>query len=293
MTTATMTAEEAVLWLRAQHDRQDLVRACYFDDPLEQAAERFRQSEEWSATLRLLAQRLPGAVLDVGAGRGLASYAFARDHCTVTALEPDPSPIIGRGAIEALSRQAGVSIHTVAAWGESLPFADNQFDVVYGRAVLHHARDLPALCREVRRILRPGGLALWVREHVISRPEDLPAFLDAHALHALYGAEHAYQLAQYQSALRDAGLHLRRTIGPLENPVNYFPMSRTQVDQAVVAHFTQRLPAGKLGRVAARLGRRLWPLILALPGCRRLLTRYVSNRLDTPGRHYAFLAVKP
>src|SRR5262249_25538597 len=134
---SAMTWEEAVLWLRSQADQQELVRHCYYDDPLEEAAERFRRSEEWAATRRLLSERWPGKVLDLGAGRGIASFAFAHDGCEVTALEPDASEVVGRGAIEALSRQAALRIKTVGAWGESLPFADNEFDIVYGRAVLH------------------------------------------------------------------------------------------------------------------------------------------------------------
>ena len=44
------TWEEAVLWLREQQDQQQLVRECYFDDPLLIAAKRFANSTEWRAT---------------------------------------------------------------------------------------------------------------------------------------------------------------------------------------------------------------------------------------------------
>ena len=83
-----MTWEEAVLWLRAQDDQQELVRHCYYDDPLEAAAARFLESEEWTATQRLLGSHLPGRVLEIGAGRGIVSHAFARIGCLVTAVEP-------------------------------------------------------------------------------------------------------------------------------------------------------------------------------------------------------------
>ena len=278
-----MTWEEAILWLRAQDDQQELVRLCYYDDPLEAAAARFAESEEWAATTQLLSTHLPGRVLEIGAGRGIVSHAFARLGCLVTALEPDAGEVVGRGAIEHLCRRTGVIIDSAAGHGEALPFANGSFDVVYGRAVLHHARDLRLFCAEAARVLRPGGVALFVREHVISRAEDLDAFRAAHPLHPQCGGEAAYPLAEFEMSLRRAGLRLGRVIGPLENAVNYFPMTQAEVRSIV----TQRL--GGNGRWGGRLAR----LLLCAPGCRRLLTRWISRRLDTPGRHFAFLGVKP
>jgi ubiquinone/menaquinone biosynthesis C-methylase UbiE len=44
---------------------------------------------------------------------------------------------------------------------ENLAYPDNSFDVVYGRAILHHLK-LPAANREIRRVLRPGGVAVFI-----------------------------------------------------------------------------------------------------------------------------------
>src|SRR5436190_22704192 len=118
-----MTWEDAIAWLREQEDQRELVRQCYYDDPLEAAAERFRASDEWSATIRLLHGRLPAQVLEIGAGRGIASYAFARAGCEVTAVEPDAGDLVGRGAIERLATRTGAAIRIVDACGEQLPFA--------------------------------------------------------------------------------------------------------------------------------------------------------------------------
>lgn len=153
---STMTWEQSVQWLREQPGQEALVRACYFDDPLPEAAERFRESAEWRAIAALLPPP-PGAALDLGAGRGISSYALARDGWDVTALEPDPSELVGAGAIRALSRQSGVPIRVVGEYAESLPFPDGSFDVVNCRQALHHARDLWQTCREIRRVLKPGG----------------------------------------------------------------------------------------------------------------------------------------
>ena len=74
------------------------------------------------------------------------------------------------------------------------------YDVVVARQVLHHARDLGQFCREMARLARPGGLVVTLRDHVISGPEQMQAFLDGHPLHHLYGGENAFTLDAYRSA---------------------------------------------------------------------------------------------
>ena len=90
--------EEAVLWLRNQPDQLPLVRAGFYDDPLIEAARRYRISTEWQTVRRYLPAG-QGRALDLGAGRGIASYALACEGWAVTAVEPDSSAIVGAGAI--------------------------------------------------------------------------------------------------------------------------------------------------------------------------------------------------
>lgn len=273
------TWEQAVQWLREQPDQREMVLGSYYDDPLLDAAQRYWLSEEWQA-IRSLMPAAPSQVLDVGAGRGIASYALARDGHRVTALEPDPSALVGAQAIRDLATAAGLEIGVQQEFSERLPFDDGQFDVVFARAVLHHTKDLDAACCEFHRVLRPGGRLVAVREHVISREEDLPAFLKLHPLHRYYGGEHAYLLPRYQQAIASAGFALQRTLAPLESPINYAPHDLTQL---------QELIAGRVGEKAGPAGALLRAL-LRVPGTWMLL-RPLLERVDhRPGRLYSFVA---
>jgi len=244
-----MTWEQAVEWLRGQPGQEALVKACFFDDPLLEAAKRFHQSEEWVETRKRLPDP-PGKVLDLGAGRGISSYALAKDGFAVTALEPDPSSLVGAGAICSLAEESGLPITVVQEWGEQLPFPDHSFDLAHGRQVLHHARDLPGLCREVARVLKPGGAFLATREHVVDRPEDLPFFLAGHPLHHLYGGENAFSLPQYIAAIEEAGFWFSEILAPFDSAINYFPATWNQVEA-----LAQELCPGEVENVAASLRR--------------------------------------
>ncbi|MDR1828395.1 MAG: class I SAM-dependent methyltransferase [Methylobacteriaceae bacterium] len=223
-----MTWEQAVEWLRSQPDRQELVRSCYFDDPLEAAAARFHDSEEWAATRKLI-PATPGTVLDIGAGRGISSYALARDGWRVTALEPDPSALVGAGAIETLKTASGLPIEIVGEWGEALPFPDARFDLIHCRQVLHHALNLETFLKEAARVLKPGGWFIATREHVADTPEGLAVFLRYHDLHRFYGGENAFPLSTYLAAVDNAGLEFTGILTPFDSPVNYFPATPDEI----------------------------------------------------------------
>jgi 2-polyprenyl-3-methyl-5-hydroxy-6-metoxy-1,4-benzoquinol methylase len=272
--------EDAVIWLRAKPGQQALVHDSYYDDPLVAAAERYYQSDEWRSIRRLLGAH-KGRALDVGAGRGIASYALAREGFQVTSLEPDTSDLVGTGAIDGLASDTGLPISTVSEVSECLPFDDARFDVVFSRAVLHHMQDMKAGCAELARVLKPGGILLAVREHVISRAEDLPVFLDSHPLHRLYGGENAYMLSQYRDALTSAGLHLVRELDPFESPINYYPQTPESLRQELVARF-QVLPGmGSVLNFTLRI-RPLFSLALRVAAM-------VDRR---PGRLYSFACTK-
>jgi len=276
-----VTWEEAVLWLRKQTEQEQLVRDCYYDDPLLAAAKRYQQSGEWNA-IRQYVPDTGGRALDVGAGRGIASYALACEGFSVTALEPDRSAIVGAGAIRSLATESALHLEVVEDFSETLPFRDESFDVVFARAVLHHTRNLEGACREFYRVLKPGGLLLAVREHVISRAEDLPQFLAQHPLHRLYGGENAFLLTRYRKAISGAGFKVLEELSPWHSAINYFPQTEASLKQELISR------AAKNSKLAGRI----FGFLLACPGIWPLACFLLSKIDQRPGRLYSFVARK-
>jgi len=171
----------------------------------------------------------------------------------------------------------------VEEYGEALPFEDASFDLVYGRQVLHHARDLQLLCREVARVLKPSGRFVATREHVISKPEDLSTFLENHPLHRLYGGENAFLLDQYKEAITRCGLRLRHVLGHFDSAINYHPTTYDQWRACCCAPLIRRIGARATFLITSErhfVGRKVLGY----------LSSRVSNSLDVPGRLYSFVA---
>jgi len=97
-------------------------------------------------------------VLEVGCGAGTDLVRFARHGARATGIDLAPSSI-------ALAKQnfayAGLSADLLVADGETLPFRDGSFDLVYAHGVVQYTSSDRALVAECRRVLRPGGLAVF------------------------------------------------------------------------------------------------------------------------------------
>jgi SAM-dependent methyltransferase len=275
-----VTWEAAVQSLIDDPTQAELAHACYFDPPLETAVKRYHSSDEW-LSIRSIIGAARGRALDIGAGNGIVSCALAADGWTTTALEPDPSDLVGRGAIIRASKSLGLAVEVIEGSGESVPVADESFDLIVARQVLHHARDLDAFCLEIARALKPGGMFLSFRDHVVSGPEQLEAFFDYHPLHKHYGGENAFPESRYADAITGAGLTISRKWRQFEAPFNYAPKTREDIAHEVVARLVPKLLSTPTRRLISAPA--VFPIVCAL----------LSAMDRRPGRIVSFLARKP
>lgn len=161
----------------ARRDEEVSTEALRFEDRA------WLDHENWIRdTFDLLGDLRDKRVLDYGAGEGWSSVILARRGAKVAAFD------IAHGNTLLAARRAAangvgdrVALQEMA--GEALGYREGVFHAAYGNAVLHHV-DLDSAGRELLRVLRPGGVAVFsepwggnpvlefVRRHVPYRGKD-------------------------------------------------------------------------------------------------------------------------
>lgn len=143
------------------HDRQAADRAADFRTrrtDLRFADADYLDHETWVRPAVAKLGDLRGQrVLDYGCGHGMAAVVLARGGATVTAFDLSPGYV---NEARERARANGVAVECDVADGEALPFPAASFDAVWGNAILHHL-DLNRAGRELARVLKPGGVAVF------------------------------------------------------------------------------------------------------------------------------------
>jgi ubiquinone/menaquinone biosynthesis C-methylase UbiE len=98
-------------------------------------------------------------VLEYGCGTGSNAYDLARAGATVVGIDISPGSVdIAHRRSVADGLDDRIEFRVMNA--EKLEFPDNSFDVICGTGILHHL-DLERGYREILRVLKPGGYAVF------------------------------------------------------------------------------------------------------------------------------------
>jgi ubiquinone/menaquinone biosynthesis C-methylase UbiE len=138
-------------------------------------------------------------VLEVGCGAGTDLVRFARGGAVVTGVD------IAASAIE-LARQnfaqQGLAVDLREADGEQLPFPDNGFDLVYAHGVVQYTANAAALVNECRRVLKPGGEAIFQVYNRISWLNALSAVMKVPLEHEDAPVLRKYSASEFRELLQ-------------------------------------------------------------------------------------------
>lgn len=98
-------------------------------------------------------------------GKTVLDYGCADGHSAVWLLENGAQAVAGIdlsfSAVSQARKRALAGAAFVVGDAHRLPWPDGTFDVVVGRAILHHL-DMPVAARELRRVTKPGGHLFFV-----------------------------------------------------------------------------------------------------------------------------------
>ncbi len=152
----------------------------------------------------------------MGCGAGHASFTAAGQVAQVTAY--DLSSQMLEVVAQAAKDKGFTNIVTQQGYAEMLPFADASFDVVISRYSAHHWHDVGQALREVKRVLKPGGVMIMMD---VMSPGHPVRDVWLQTVEALRDTSHVrnYSSGEWLALANDAGLainHLLTDRLPLE-----------------------------------------------------------------------------
>lgn len=229
------TWEEIVHAFQGDPSKQEMLLDSYLHSDMRAMLTRYRESEEFRDTAALVRQNNPSAttMLDVGGSNGVIGIAFALEGFNVTLVEPSSDTLVGTQAAAALLAIAAEEIDPTATervkiitgFIEDAELTEG-FDFINCRQVAHHFIDPVAALKKIRSLVKPDGIVLLVREHVIFDEPDKASFLENHPFQSYYLGENAYSIDEYHAFAEAAEFVTCQTLTFKETPINYFPHNR-------------------------------------------------------------------
>ena len=113
---------------------------------------------------------------------------------------------------------AGLNVNFVVGNACAMDFADNTFDIVAVANSLHHIPNLTALFKEMRRVVKPGGLMLISEMYNDNQPKASLTHWILHdldcSMHTIDGIyhHHTYSKAQILNMVKNAGFTVEKTL---------------------------------------------------------------------------------
>lgn len=178
------------------------------------------------------------SVLDLGCGSGLDLVRFARAGAQAVGVDLSRIPLSMAATYLAVS---GLEAPLVQGDAAQLPLADESFDLVFCHGVLSFLGDETAVVREIRRVLRPDGLAILM---VYNRRS------------AIYAAHRLLGLPLGHADAPGFRTHTRAEFSALIAP---FAASEVRYERGLAPTRRPRGPGARILNVVVRIARQVLP----------------------------------
>ncbi len=192
-----------------------------------------------------------GRVLEIGAGGAWLSAEISKLPKVVEVIVTDLSPKLLREQAPKVFKALNANTAKITRMPgdfHQLDFPNNHFDIVVSSEVLHQAANIVQVLREAKRVLKPGGQFIAIREPVwplvkIKSRAKMLAKLVATGVN-----DHFYTLADYEEFFRQAALPCEAKRVNLSSGFKYY------VDKVVngLTHARYAFIATKRGKAGTR-----------------------------------------
>lgn len=156
--------------------------------------------------------RFQGSILEIGAGPCWFSAELSKipEVRELTAMDFSPKLLkeVAPRVFQLLCAE-GHKISRMPGDFHHLEFPDNHFDFVVASAVLHHAVNMAQLLNEARRVLKPGGQFIAIREQIWPLVKLKSRSATQARLISAGVNEHYYTLAEYRRFFVEAGFQFQ------------------------------------------------------------------------------------
>lgn len=171
----------------------------------------------------------PARILDVGAGTAQIPIAIVRQSPTLRIVAIDLAEEMLKLARRNLA-DAGMedAIRVECVDAKRMPYPDGEFDAVVSNSIVHHIPEPLDVFREMRRVVRPGGV-LFVRD--LLRPRDMPS------LNSLVDRYAANENEHQRSLFRDS-LHAALSMDEVRRLLATIGLPESAVVQTSDRHWT-------------------------------------------------------
>jgi phosphoethanolamine N-methyltransferase len=149
-------------------------------------------------------------VLDIGCGTGGIALSLVADYGAAKVIGVDvEDPVLNTARHRAQDRGLTDRVEFVKVKPGPLPFAENEFDLVFSKDSMIHIPDKEALFADVMRILKPGGwfaASDWLSSHDGEPSEIMKNYLVTEGLDFGMGSPERYREALEAAGFEDVQL---------------------------------------------------------------------------------------